>query len=101
MLVQGAQTAGFADDLWSGPRIAQLIASIFGIRYHVDHIGRLLRTLGWSMPELNEFVAKRTKEEDRDLKSATGLKRNQITFVAPAFVHPPPSSGVGALVGGS
>lgn len=30
------------------PRIGQVILKIFGVGYHVDHIGRLLRSLGWS-----------------------------------------------------
>lgn len=47
-LLKGSQRAGFPTDLWTCPRVAQLIYSIFGIKYHVDHIGRLLHTLGWS-----------------------------------------------------
>lgn len=30
------------------PRVAQVIRRRFGINYHVDHIGRLLRSLGWT-----------------------------------------------------
>jgi len=47
-LLKGAKAAGFPTDLWTCPRVAQLILAFFGIRYHVDHIGRLLRSLGWS-----------------------------------------------------
>lgn len=47
-LLKGAKAAGFPTDLWTCPRIVQLIFTYFGIRYHVDHIGRLLRSLGWS-----------------------------------------------------
>jgi transposase len=28
--------------------VAQLIREGFGVTYHVDHVGRLLRDLGWS-----------------------------------------------------
>ena len=48
VLLRGAQAAGFANDLWTCPRIAQLIQQQFGVRYHADHVGRLLRSLGWS-----------------------------------------------------
>lgn len=48
LLLKGARAAGFATDLWTCPRVAELIASRFGVHYHVDHIGRLLRGLGWS-----------------------------------------------------
>jgi transposase len=48
LLLRGAAAAGFATDLWTCPRVAQLIEEHFGVDYHVDHIGRLLHSLGWS-----------------------------------------------------
>lgn len=47
-LLQGARAAGFATDLWTCPRIAKAIERQFGVHYHVDHIGRLMRSLGWT-----------------------------------------------------
>lgn len=47
-LLRGAQAAGFPTDLWTCPRVGQWIARRFGVHYHVDHIGRLLRSLGWT-----------------------------------------------------
>ena len=41
-LLEGAKAAGFSTDLWTCPRVAQLIYSCFGVRYHVDHIWRVL-----------------------------------------------------------
>lgn len=48
LLLRGAEASGFESDLWTCPRIARVIRQRFGIRYHVDHIGRLLRSLGWT-----------------------------------------------------
>jgi transposase len=48
LLLAGPQAAGFPTDLWTCPRVRDLIRKQFGVRYHVDHIGRLLRSLGWS-----------------------------------------------------
>ena len=48
VLLRGAQTAGFPTDLWTCPRVADIIHRRFGVRYHVHHVGRLLRALGWS-----------------------------------------------------
>lgn len=48
LLLKGAVAAGFPTDLWTCARIAQAIEDRFGVRYHIDHIGRLLRALGWS-----------------------------------------------------
>jgi transposase len=47
-LLRGAQAAGFATDLWTCPRVAQWIGRRFGVRYHPDHVCRLLHALGWS-----------------------------------------------------
>jgi transposase len=48
VLLRGAGASGFEGDLWTCPRVAQVIRQRFGIHYHVDHIGRLLRSLGWT-----------------------------------------------------
>jgi transposase len=47
-LRRGAQAAGYETDLWTCPRIAEVIARRFGVPYHVDHVCRLLHQLGWS-----------------------------------------------------
>ena len=47
-LLKGASHYGFATDLWTSPRIAQLIARRYGVRYHVDAIPRLMTGLGFS-----------------------------------------------------
>jgi transposase len=48
VLLKGAKAAGYPTDLWTCPRVAQVIAEHFAVTYHVDHMGRLLRSLGWS-----------------------------------------------------
>jgi len=48
LLVQGPLAHGHATDVWTCGRVAQLIRRTFGVRYHRDHVGRLLGQLGWS-----------------------------------------------------
>lgn len=60
LLLEGAQIAGFHTDLWICPRVAEVIERRFGVRYHVDHIGRLLHELGWSAQK----PARRALERD-------------------------------------
>lgn len=48
-LRQGATAHGFQGDVWTCERIAQLIQRTFGVSYHPDYIGPLLRRLGWSV----------------------------------------------------
>ncbi len=48
MLNQGPQAHGYKTDCWTTARIAKLIRRHFGVRYHRDHIGRLMGTLNWT-----------------------------------------------------
>lgn len=48
LLLKGAMAAGYATDLWNGPRVLELIQREFGVKYNISHIPRLLRKLGWS-----------------------------------------------------
>ncbi len=48
MLLRGAEAAGFPTPLWTCPRVAKWIQQRFGIRYHPDHVCRLLHRLGFT-----------------------------------------------------
>jgi putative transposase len=48
LLARGAEDYRFRGDVWTARRVAQLIADTFGVRYHRDHVSRLLRQLRWS-----------------------------------------------------
>jgi transposase len=62
VLLRGAEASGFESDLWTCPRVAQVIHRRFGIRYHVDHIGRLLRSLGWTPQRPTRRAVERDEE---------------------------------------
>jgi len=59
-LLKGARASGYANDLWTCPRVARVIEQLFGVHYHVDNIGKLLHRLGWS-PQQPE---RRARERD-------------------------------------
>jgi transposase len=48
LLLQGPLAQGYRTDLWTTARVAEVIQRHFGIRYHPDHVGRLLHALDWS-----------------------------------------------------
>lgn len=48
LLLKGATAQGFSADLWTLPRVAELIARTFGVRYHPAHVWKILRGEGWS-----------------------------------------------------
>ena len=58
VLRQGARLRGYPTDLWTCFRVRKLISKLMGVRYHVDHIGRLLRSMGWryQKPERNKVA---------------------------------------------
>jgi len=62
LLLKGAQDAGYSTELWTCPRVAALIEKVFHIHYHVDHISRLLRSLGWT-PQKPERLARERDEK--------------------------------------
>jgi transposase len=70
-LGRGAVRAGYRTDLWTLPRIADLIRREFGVRYHPAHVWKLLTRLGWSCQkpepravERDEIAIARWKAED-------------------------------------
>jgi transposase len=47
-LWHGAEAYGFRGEVWTCTRVAQVIEEEFGVRYHKDHVGRLLKELRWT-----------------------------------------------------
>jgi transposase len=47
-LWHGPEAYGFGGAVWTCARIAQVIEEEFGVRYHKDHVSRLLKELRWT-----------------------------------------------------
>ncbi len=47
-LKEGPGSHGFATELWTAERVARVIQNRFGVKYHPDHVCRLLGQIGWS-----------------------------------------------------
>jgi transposase len=48
LLARGAEAFGFRGEVWTARRVATVIRREFGVRYHPNHVGKLLRAAGWS-----------------------------------------------------
>lgn len=48
LLGRGPLRAGYRTDLWTLPRVTELIRQHFDVRYHPAHVWKLLTGLGWS-----------------------------------------------------
>ena len=47
-LWHGPEAYGFRGQVWTCARVARVIEEEFGVRYHKDHVGRLLKELRWT-----------------------------------------------------
>ena len=75
LLAQGAMSHGYRTELWTTLRIADLIQREFRVRYHRNHVGKLLHQLHWS-PQKPEGRAM-----ERDEKAIEAWKRDVFAAV--------------------
>jgi transposase len=61
-LIEGAKKAGYANDLWTGRRVAELIRQRFGVSYNDHYVLQVLRALDFT-PQRPEPVAREKKPE--------------------------------------
>ena len=57
LLRAGPLAAGFKTDLWTCARVTALVRKRFRVKYHPDHMGRILHDLGFS-PQKPKQVAR-------------------------------------------
>ena len=63
ILLKGPLKAGFSTELWTCPRVAQVIQREFGVSYHAGHVWKILRSLGWTSQRPEQRSRKRDEEE--------------------------------------
>jgi transposase len=61
LLAQGAEAFGFRGDVWTAKRVATVIRREFGVRYHPNHVGKLLRAAGWTVQKPIERASQRNE----------------------------------------
>jgi len=73
-LLKGATAHGYSSDLWTLPRVAQVIESTTAVRYHPGHVWRVLRQMGWSLQRPSLRAKERDEQKIRLWKSRTWTK---------------------------
>jgi transposase len=64
LLLKGAPAHGFPNELWTAARLAQVIERHFGVRYHPEHVRRLLKhRLNWSSHKPQRRARQRNDKE--------------------------------------
>jgi len=61
-LREGARANGFNTDLWTLPRVAQVIERVTGVSYHAGHVWRVMRAMGWTL----QRPARRARERNEE-----------------------------------
>ena len=62
LLKRGAEAFGFRGDIWTCPRVAEVIRREFGVSYHPAHVSRILRACGWSVQKPVRRASQRDEE---------------------------------------
>jgi len=62
ILKRGPVASGYRTDLWTCPRVAEVVRKKFRVSYHPDHVGRILHDLGFT-PQKPQQIA---REQDRE-----------------------------------
>jgi transposase len=88
LLAKGAEAYGYRGDVWTARRVAQLIADTFGVRYHRDHVSRILRQLGWSR---QQPLTRATQRDEQAIKHWQEERWPALRKKQPR--REPPSSG--------
>jgi transposase len=64
LLSKGAKAHGWNNQLWTATRVARLIERHFGIRYHPEHVRKILkRRLGWTSQKPRRKARERDDKE--------------------------------------
>lgn len=59
-LAKGAEQHGFSGQVWTRPRINEVVTKLFGVSYDPSQIGRLLKKVGWS----RQKPARQARQQD-------------------------------------
>jgi len=70
LLLKGPAAQGCRTHLWSTARIAEMVEREFGVRYHPDHIGRLMHGMGWTPQKPERRALERDEDEIERWKRA-------------------------------
>lgn len=62
LLLQGPRKHGYATELWTLARVAQVIAVTFGVEYHPSTVWHILRAMGWSCQKPERRARERNEQ---------------------------------------
>jgi transposase len=87
LLLKGAISLGYETDLWTTARISEVIEKEFQVQYHRDHVGRLLKSGGWShqAPERRSIERDEVEIENWRRKEWSRVKKTPVGWAPTSF----------------
>lgn len=82
-ILAGPQAAGFTGELWTVPRVRQMIIQRFGVRFSAVHVRRLLGRLGFSPQRPVGRARERDEAKIADWKTKTWPRLMKSTVGGP------------------
>jgi transposase len=88
-LWHGPEAYGFRGEVWTCPRVVDVLAREFGVTYHRDHVSRILKELGWT-PQIpitraiqrdEAAIARWRTETWPQLRRQVATERRTLVFV--------------------
>ena len=70
----GAEAYGFRGNVWTHARVAAVIYKKYGVKYHENHIPRILRKIGWTRQKPRRRATQRNEEAIRHWQTCTWLE---------------------------
>lgn len=77
ILKQGPRAANLRADQWTCQRVGLIIRRRFGVKYHPDHVSRILRGLGWNYRTIGRTNSKSVKTTRPRLRWAHFSRRHR------------------------
>lgn len=86
LLKKGPEAHGFRGDVWTRPRVAEVIKEAYGVSYTPQHVGNLLRQIGWSRQKPVTRASQRDEEAIEQWRKERWpvLKKRLSTKVEPS-----------------
>jgi len=63
VLLKGAQASGYATELWTARRVAEVVKKECGVTYNAKYIPEVLKLLGWSPQKPQRRAVERDEQE--------------------------------------
>src|SRR3954449_7782739 len=94
LLARGAEAFCFRGDVWTAKRVTTVIRREFGVRYHPNHVGNLLRAAGWSIQKPIQRASQRDEAAIEAWRTERwpALKRGPTRRVGPSSGSTSPAS---------